>query len=560
MKNLLLIGCMLIGLPAVAAGQTFTYRWARGAMGAGFSVGYGLSIDTSGNSYVTGYLRDAPAIFGSDTLADAGNGDLFVVKYDRSGIIDWAKRAGGNGYDAAFAIATDASGNAYVTGTFGSPNIGFGRDTLTNGGGDDIFVVRYDRNGNAIWAKRAGGNDFEAGYGIGIDPAGNCYIAGRFSSSSLTFGASSLINAGGSDMFIASYDANGNPLWAKSAGGESDDFALGLAVDGSGNSYVTGIFFSPAIVFGADTLLNNTPASSETFIAKYDASGNVQWATSAQGTERNCGQAIAVDSAGNSYVTGYFEGATVVFGSDTLYNVHPGSGDIFVVKLDKNGHVEWAKSAGGTSDDIATGISVDPWGFSYITGYFNSYTVDFGTTTLTNALGSFADIFVVRYDTTGSVVWATATGGTSDDYGRAVAADPSGNCYVTGNYASSSVAFGSDTMTTNNSAMYIAKIGSASTSVQSSRMNLPSEFSFSQNYPNPFNPSTRITYGVPAVGKVVMRIYDVLGRNVATLVNEVKQAGTYTVTWDASNLPSGLYLCRMVVNRFTETQKMLLIR
>jgi len=358
----------------------------------------------------------------------------------------WAKGAGGSGDDVSNGIATDAAGNTYITGGFSSPTISFGATTLTNNGGGNVYITKYDANGNVIWAKSAGGIYSDHGSSIAIDAAGNTYITGGFSSPTITYGATTLTNNSNniySDIFIAKYDVNGNVLWVKSSGGTSDDEGESIALDAAGNAYITGYFQSPTITFGATTLTNI--GNYNTFITKYDTNGNVIWAKSSDGSTGVQSFSIASDASGNTTITGFFYNASVTFGTTTLTN--NGLSDIFIVKYDTNGNVIWAKSSGGTSDDWGYSIVMDAAGNAYITGEFGSSAVIFGATTLTNNGGG--DILIAKYDTNGNEVWAKSAGGSGDEQGYSIATDLSGSTYITGYFRSPAITFGATTLTNN---------------------------------------------------------------------------------------------------------------
>ena len=243
----------------------------------------------------------------------------------------WATSAGGTDYDFGFSLALDASGNAYVTGYFYSPTITFGSYTLTNVGVTDAFLVKYDANGNVLWATSAGGTDDDCGRFLALDASGNVYVIGYFFSSTITFGSYTLTNVGLSDVFLVKYDANGNVLWATSAGGTDTDESCSLALDASGNAYVTGNFSSPTITFGATTLTNS--GSYDIFLVKYNANGNVLWATSAKGITGDWSSSLALDASGNAYVTGCSFSPTITFGSYTLTIVNDHKNDMFLAKM-----------------------------------------------------------------------------------------------------------------------------------------------------------------------------------------------------------------------------------
>ena len=380
--------------------------WAKSAGGSGNDEGQSICVDASGNSYITGSFGSATITFGTTTLTNNTSGnypDIFIVKYDASGNVVWAKSAGGGDYDEGQSISVDANGNSYITGYFRSDTIIFGTTTLTNntsGNYPEIFIAKYNASGNVLWAKSAGGSGYDEGQSISVDASGNSYITGFFTSPTITFGTTTLINKdslnGSADIFIAKYDASGNVLWAKSAGGNNIDIGQSIAVDASGNSYITGYFQSSTITFGTITLTNN--GSQNIFIAKYDALGNVVWAKSAGGNGYDWGRGISVDASGNSYITGSFGSATITFGTTTLINNDSTAmtEDIFIAKYDASGNVIWAKSAGGSGSDNGNSIAVDASGNSYITGYFESPTITFGTTTLTR--NGYETIYIAKLD------------------------------------------------------------------------------------------------------------------------------------------------------------------
>ncbi|MDY6986929.1 MAG: SBBP repeat-containing protein, partial [Thermodesulfobacteriota bacterium] len=215
------------------------------------------------------------------TLTSAGSYDIFVAKYAPSGALLWAKQAGGTSSAWGDGIATDGSGNSLVTGSFeGTATFGAGEaneTSLTSAGGPDIFVAKYASSGALLWAKQAGGADYDEGEGIAIDGSGNCLVTGFFEGTA-TFGAgeaneTTLTSAGNFDIFVAKYAPSGALLWAKQAGGIYSDQGYGLAIDGSGNCLVTGSFEGTA-TFGAGA--NQTPLTSaggdDIFVAKYGKS------------------------------------------------------------------------------------------------------------------------------------------------------------------------------------------------------------------------------------------------------------------------------------------------
>jgi len=325
MKKTLLLVLLLLCTTFIFA-QSDVWQWVEQAGGIGNDYGRSITIDSSGNSYITGYFYGT-ASFGSTTLTTTGSGavDIFVAKLDSSGNWLWAKQAGGNNWDVGFGIATDSSGNSYVTGFF-AESASFGSTTLTSSGGEDIFVAKLDSSGNWLWAKQAGGTSPDYGWGIAIDSSGNSYVTGYFEGTA-SFGTTNLTSSGVQDIFIAKLDSSGNWLWVKQAGGNNWDVGFGIATDSSGNSYITGLFAEFAS-FGSTTLTSS--GQDDIFVAKLDNNGNWLWVKQAGGISSDEGFAITTDSSENSYVTGYYQG-TASFGSIELTS--SGGNDIFIAKL-----------------------------------------------------------------------------------------------------------------------------------------------------------------------------------------------------------------------------------
>ncbi len=356
MKKLLLPLIFLVFSPSLFAQ---TWLWGAGAK-SGLkqdNTGFSVATDKYGNAYTTGYFNDR-IYFGSDTLTSMFQ-DMYVAKFNSSGKSIWTRDpsySSFNNFSIGNAIATDPSGNVYVTGQFNDTVI-FGAYKLTaTGSYSAVFLVKYNSAGIVKWAVQSSSGPDYAGYAVATDKSGNVFIAGAMANN-ITFGSINITSAARSCFFLVKYDSNGNALWGQQASNASAccPWSYGLSADLSGNIFVTG-FYSGAITFGSNTL--NSPGSqTNVFLAKYDANGNALWARQGGGPsfpDDSYGYGITTDRSGNAYITGQFTG-NLIFGS---YHLNaPGNEDIFLTKYDSAGNVVWAEQSLGANQDW-TGYSL----------------------------------------------------------------------------------------------------------------------------------------------------------------------------------------------------------
>lgn len=302
-------------------------------------------------------------------------------------------------------------------------------------------------------AFSAGYNGNESTSSIATDASGNTYMTGSYTSSYINFGTFSLLNSfsGTSDVFLVKIDPSGIVLWAKTFGGADGDQGNGIAIDASGNVILTGWYTSASITFDATVLNNVGTASSDLFIAKYDSSGNLMWAKGAGGSVNDRGYAVSCDANSNIFITGWYSSPTINFGTGSLTNAGSATNDVFLVKYDANGTALWSKTIGGSSVDGGRACATDLLGNTYVIGSFSSSSINFGTGTLTNASSGTYDLFVAKYDPMGTSLWSTNVGGIYDEMGNGIAISGN-NIYLTGSFSSPSVTFGSTAALTNVSA------------------------------------------------------------------------------------------------------------
>ena len=367
--------------------------------------------------------------------------------------ISWGTYLGDLGYDGGYGIAVDSGGNCYATGqTQSSGWVSSGWNT-SHGGSNDAYVAKLDASGTHLWSTYMGGASGEIGYGIAVDSGGNCYATGNTSSSGWVSGGWDTTHNGSTDGYVVKLDTSGAHLWSTYLGGSNYENGFGIAVDSSGNCYATGQTESSGWVSGGwDTTYKG---GRDSYIVKLDASGTHLWSTYMGGASVEIGYGIAADSSGNCYATGQTQSSGWVSGGwDTSLG---GSRDGYVVKLDGSGAHQWSTYLGGSGVDHGSGIAVDSSGNCYATGQTESSGwVSSGWDT---SLGGSRDGYVVKLDALGAHQWSTYLGGSGADSGGGIAADSSGNCYATGQTASSDwVSGGWDTTLGGTTDAYVLKL------------------------------------------------------------------------------------------------------
>ncbi len=361
--------------------------------------GQNITSDSSGNVYVTGYTNG-----GLDGNTNAGSSDLFVVKYNSSGVKQWTKQLGSSAGDYGYSIASDSSGNVYVTGSTGG-----GLDGNTLVGGEDIFLIKYDNAGNKQWTKQLGTAANDVAQDIHITFDDSIYITG-YTEGSLD--GNTLV--GGRDIFVARYDNAGNRQWIQQFGTTADDQAYGITSPQGYWIYIAG--------YTEGGLDGSNAGERDIFVAKLDnrlaGGSSLQWTRQLGTSSNDLGNDITSDSSGNVYVTGYTEE-----GLDG--NTSAGGWDFFVVKYNSSGVKQWTKQLGTSSTDYGKGITNDSSGNVYVTGHTRG---DLDGNTRNGGL----DIFVVKYNSSGVKQWTQQLGTIADEPGRGITSDSSGNVYVTG--------------------------------------------------------------------------------------------------------------------------------
>jgi len=496
-----------------------------------------MAIDKSGNVYLTGFIQV------NDT-----DQNFVTIKYNTQGVEQWVRYYDGPDHreDKPVAIAVDDSGNVFVSGT----------SSL------NFLTIKYNSLGDTIWSRRN-----LNGYGLNamiLDNYGNVYVTG------IAFGVSS------EDILTIKYNNYGDLIWIRYFNGVGNgyDIPLNVSHDKENNiiisAQITGLFLIPMGVvikynsLGDLTWISDNPDSfvffssySDSFynlysvghseiynntdinLSKFNLSGNLEWS-------RNYNRSDTVPDQDDFYkgftLDRQFNPIFTCVNSDNVLRY-----DIATVKYDSAGNFLWERIFGeSNSNDESNSITTDQYGNIYVCGFVDN--------------GLFAKYIIIKYDTFGLLKWFISYNNNNSftsHSARKVLADTLGNIYVTG--ISQGSGTGYDIATIKYSQL---------TNLNQTNDYKINDYLLFQNYPNPFNPVTHLEFGIPDLGFVSLKVYDMLGKEVKTLVNEIKPAGIYSVEFDGSDLPSGIYYYKLVVSlsnpiesgNFTQVRKMILVK
>lgn len=533
----------------ISFGQTWIQRFNGSANSTDLSRK--VFIDNSGNSYITGFTTNL-----------ISNRDITTIKYNPAGVRLWVSNYNGSttGNDEAYAITIDNAGNVYVTGS------SYGNNT-----DKDIVLIKYNSSGSQQWATRytGSGNYSDEAYAITLDNAGNPIITGYSYGSGFGYQLTVIkYNTMGILQWISRYDGTS---------GDKTDEAYAITIDNVGGGiYVCG------------TTEGNS-ANLDFVTIKYNSSGVQQWVKNynGPGNQNDEAYAITIDNNGNIFVTGESEGT--------------GTGkDYTTIKYNSSGAQQWVQRYNNdlaNNDDIPRAITVAVNNDILVTGSSKS----------SSANGS-EDYLTIRYNQTGSTVFISRYDGiiNSADIGYAITVPNSNNAvFITGSSKTANGHGGEDIVTlklnpTGNqiqkhtisnpgsdcafdiklnssedmflagymagsgtgSDMIIAEYtgGSLITTISQSSNNIPDAFGLYQNYPNPFNPASILKFDIPENSYVIISVYDALGRELFSPVNENLKAGNYEVSITMNAYSSGVYFYKMRAGNFMDIKKMILIK
>lgn len=508
------------------------FEWALEAGGHGVDQGYCICIDENSNSYVGGFFSDT-SYFGDEMLISENLKDVFVAKYDSTGAFQWVVQGGGSGSNTCAGITSDQNNNIFITGWF-SESLQTGETFIESYGSYDMFVIKINPEGEVLWARNAGGESDDYGNRLTINMEGDVIISGSYRHIA-NFGEETIIESlGDRDIFIANYSNEGIFQWVKKFGGKGEDRAYGIDCNSSGEIYFTG-FFNGICFFGDTELFS--PSIISTYTAKLNAGGEILWANKAGGgaNDLSRGFGLGVDNSGNAYATGFFSGNLNFTEENSLHSTG-GQFDFdnYIVKYNAEGDFIWAKNSGGIYMDQSRNIFVNNDGCSYIVGFFKGF-AEFGQYE-TESIG-MADIFIAKYNPEGMVEWVKNAGGPENDYAYGICANNTGSIFVSGVFTREAI-FGSNVVEGwTDHDIFIAKVIESGSGIKYSsfdyRINL---------FPNPNNGifKLRISSNQNDNRKLLIRIFNSDGKVV--YIDNIYLTGKMTeIKLLLENFANGIY-------------------
>jgi hypothetical protein len=529
-----------------------------------------VALDPDGNIIVVGYYMttvdfDPGSAVNSHTAL--GGRDVYVCKFDASLNLIWVQTWGGTNDETGNGVTTDSAGDIYIVGRYQGTvdfNPGVGVDSRTSNAGvaNNIFLSKYDSNGNYRWTKTFGGTLGCEGYSVCYDSDGFVYAVGDFQGSfDFDPGAGTDIhtNNGFFDAWLSKFDLDGNIVWTRTWGGTAYDDGPSVAVDEAHNVYDSGMFMSVGADFdpGAGTDFHSSNGAIDGFVSKFDSNGNFKWARTWGGIGEDDASHIVPDMHGNLYIFGYFCD-TVDFdpGIATSTIVSNGSYDVFLSKFDTLGNFILMKRYGGIGTDKSFTGFIDGSGNIYQIGSFCS-TVDFnpgaGTYNLTS--GGTTDVFITKLDLSCNFVWAKQFGGGGIEMGSSIVIDDTQNVISSGTFTLNAD-FDPGTATLNLTSAgtvdaFLCKLYNCAIEIKSDVSTCTDGFIVS---PNPAHETVFISPDRDiAYERAIVSVFDIQGR----LVQKNTSGAFKKISLDVETLKSGVYFVKIEINGSSVTKKLI---
>lgn len=390
--------------------------WAKTQDSPGLIISNKIDLDVMGNIIMTGNFGSPYLVLGSDTFYTSTNlgsqTNFFLSKFDNSGNAIWTKVADTIGRHSGFEVLSDNIGNIYVAGVFYDSIINLENIQLINtnhigSNNSDVFIAKYDTQGNIIWAKSFGGKRKDVIHDMCFDPDGNICFVGNSASDTVHFDNFEVYNSNQSAQYWESYlgkiDTAGNVIWANSIAGQLNDWGNGICTDMLGNFYVSGQFYSDTLDFGNFYISNaSSPNNADHYIAKFSNSGIPIWAVATGGLKKENYNDLKIDNAGYLYISFETTSDSLMVSNQTFYNTGQSNiSDIFLCKMDTSGNFLWVKNLFDGNPYCTINIGLNSQDI-YVTGNFWSDQMLCDSVVVNNIdpNGSTCDIFIAKYSFT----------------------------------------------------------------------------------------------------------------------------------------------------------------
>lgn len=516
-----------------------TVQWKKTLGSTGDDIGYAVAKTNDNGFVVAGEVSAADGdVHGHMNGFRSG----WVAKLKSDGDTAWTSLIGGDG---AKAVVQTADGGFVVAGNSLSSSI-------------DMWAAKLNSNGGIEWTRSFGGSKEDGARSI-IQTKDHGYVIAGYTVSNDGDGIG---NHGLSDFLVIKLDENGDRVWSKTIGGSSVDDAWSVTETSDSGYVIAGETYSnDGDVNGNHDATHQTP---DYWIVKLNASGATVWTKTLGGTGYDQAFSVIQATDGGYAVVGQS------YSVDGDVHGNHGEADFWVAKLNSGGDIEWTKTLGGSGSEVASSIIQASDGNYIVAGYTYSATTqtDSGYAANGDVLANHgvSDYWIVKLDPKGGTVWTKTLGGSSNELAFSILQtnDSPELGYVVAGYGSSVDGDMAGSGFHGIDDFWVVKLAGDKTPtpllVSDDHGTFFASFKLSQNYPNPFNPSTLIRYAVPHATHVSLKVFDVLSREVATLVDQDRQPGSYEIEWDARTVPSGVYFYRLSAGDFARTMKLVLMK
>jgi hypothetical protein len=419
--------------------------------------------------------------------------DVWLIKTNTYGDTLWTKTFGAADEEFGSSVQQTTDGGYILVG-----------NTYLSGNSSDIWLIKTNATGNTLWTKTYGGVHSESGLDVEQTTDGGYILVGY-----------TYVSGNDYDIWLIKTNALGDTLWTKTFGGDYGDFGVSVEQTNDGGYIVGG------------NLDYGNGVNADIWLIKTDSNGDTLWTKIFGGAMTNDCSAVQQTS----------EGGYILIGNTN----RSGSGlmNIWLIKTNALGDTLWTKTFGGSYTEYGKDVLQTAEGGYVLCGATNSY-----------GAGNY-DVWLIKTNAFGNVVWTKTFGGNSFEYGIAVNLTTDGGYVICGNTGS----FGAG-----HNDVWLIKTAPDLSNLELTADVVILDFYLHQNYPNPFNPRTTIEYQIPELSLVTLKVYDVLGNEVATLVNEEKPNGSYEIEFNTNGLASEIYFYQLRAGDFVETKKMVLIK